>query len=49
MWIVQLALRRPYPFILAAVSVLIVPAGDPADAYRYFSEHQHPSRQRVWQ
>jgi hypothetical protein len=45
MWIVQLTLRRPYTFIVAALLLLIVsplvilrtPAG-------YRSEHQHLSR-----
>ena len=47
MWIVQLALRRPYTFIVLALLVLIVGAADdPAHPGRHLPQHRHPGGER---
>ncbi len=43
MWIVKIALKRPYTFIVLALSdPAHQPAGDSAHAHRHFSERRHP-------
>ena len=47
MWIVRIALQRPYTFIVLALLILIVsPVSDPAHADRYFPQHQYPGNLR---
>ena len=47
MWIVRLALRRPYTFVVASILIVILGVVcHPADADGYFSEHRHPGGQR---
>jgi hypothetical protein len=46
MWIVRLALRRPYTFVVAALLVLLMTLCRDQDADRYFSSYQYPGRQR---
>jgi len=41
MWIVALALRRPYTFVVLALLLLISADRDLPDAHRHFSEHQY--------
>ncbi len=43
MWIVRIALDRPYTFIVLALLILIVsPVVISAHAHRHLPEHQHP-------
>ena len=47
MWIVQLALRRPYTFIVLALLILIIgPLADPRTPDRHLPQHQHPGGER---
>ena len=47
MWIVRLALRRPYTFVVMALLIVILGAArDPADADGHLPGHRHPGRQR---
>ena len=46
MWIVRLALRRPYTFVVASILILILGGFDPPHADRYFPEYQHSGGQR---
>ncbi len=42
MWIVRLALRRPYTFVVLSLLLFIVgPCGHAAYASRYLSEYRH--------
>ena len=46
MWIVRLALRRPYTFVVLAILILVVGiVVDRPHANRYFPEHRYPSRE----
>ncbi len=47
MWIVRLALRRPYTFVVMSVAILLLGVVvHHHDADRHFSLHRHPRRQR---
>ena len=47
MWIVRIALRRPYTFVVLALLILMVgPAHDRPHADRHLPQHQHPGRHR---
>ena len=47
MWIVRIALSRPYTFVVLALLILLVgPAHDRAHADRHLPEHRHPGRHR---
>ena len=47
MWIVRLALRRPYTFVVLSLLLFIVgPVVDAADTRRYLSEHRYSGRLR---
>ncbi|MGC4051792.1 MAG: hypothetical protein QM757_20805 [Paludibaculum sp.] len=44
MWIINVALNRPYTFIVLALLILIIaPGDDPSYANRHLPEHQYPS------
>ncbi len=46
MWIVRLALRRPYTFVVMAILILIMGiARNRSHPNGHFSEHQHSSCQ----
>ena len=47
MWIVQLALRRPYTFVVMALLILVLGVvGDLPDADRHLPRDRHPRRHR---
>ena len=48
MWIVKIALKRPYTFIVLALLILLIsPLVIHAHAHRHFPQRQHPGRRRA--
>ena len=48
MWIVRLALRRPYTFVVMAILILAMGVIGPANADRHFPEYRYPGRGIIW-